>query len=68
MKNIENITFLKPFASIPLVLTSVQSTSRTSYNDFGIDVYNLTTTGFTKQDLRLVGVGWGWEAKGMGAN
>lgn len=66
--NIENITFLKPFASIPLVLTSVQSTSRTSYNDFGIDVYNLTTTGFTKQDLRAVGMGWGWEAKGMGAN
>ena len=66
--NIENITFLKPFASIPLVLTSVQSTSRTSYNDFGIDVYNLTTTGFTKQDLRTVGMGWGWEAKGMGAS
>lgn len=66
--NIEHITFFKPFASVPLVLTSVQSTSRTSYNDFGIDVYNLTTTGFTKQDLRAVGMGWGWEAKGMGAN
>ena len=66
--NIENFTFLKPFASVPLVLTSVQSTSRTGYNDFGIDVYNLTTTGFTKQDLRAVGTGWGWEAKGMGAN
>ena len=66
--NIENITFFKPFASVPLVLTSVQSTSRTSCNDFGIDVYNLTTTGFTKQDLRAVGRGWGWEAKGMGAN
>lgn len=66
--NIENITFFKPFASVPLVLTSVQSTSRTRYNDFGIDVYNLTTTGFTKQDLRTVGMGWGWEAKGMGAS
>lgn len=66
--NIENITFFKPFASVPLVLTSVQSTSRTSYNDFGIDVYNLTTTGFTKQDLRAVGMGWGWEAKGYAAN
>ena len=65
--NIENITFFKPFASVPLVLTSVQSTSRTSYNDFGIDVYNLTTTGFTKQDLRTVGMGWGWEAKGYAA-
>lgn len=65
--NIENITFFKPFASVPLVLTSVQSTSRTSYNDFGIDVYNLTTTGFTKQDLRAVGMGWGWEAKGYAA-
>ena len=66
--NIENITFFKPFASVPLVLTSVQSTSRTSYNDFGFDVYNLTTTGFTKQDLRTVGMGWGWEAKGQGAD
>ena len=65
--NIENITFFKPFASVPLVLTSVQSTSRTSYNDFGIDIYNLTTTGFTKQDLRTVGMGWGWEAKGYAA-
>lgn len=65
--NIENIMFFKPFASVPLVLTSVQSTSRTSYNDFGIDVYNLTTTGFTKQDLRTVGMGWGWEAKGYAA-
>ena len=65
--NIEHITFFKPFASVPLVLTSVQSTSRTSYNDFGIDVYNLTTTGFTKQDLRAVGMGWGWEAKGYAA-
>ncbi|WP_428049873.1 hypothetical protein [Candidatus Avelusimicrobium fimicolum] len=65
--NIENITFFKPFASVPLVLTSVQSTSRTSYNDFGIDIYNLTTTGFTKQDLRAVGMGWGWEAKGYAA-
>lgn len=65
--HIENITFFKPFASVPLVLTSVQSTSRTSYNDFGIDVYNLTTTGFTKQDLRAVGMGWGWEAKGYAA-
>lgn len=65
--NIENITFFKPFARVPLVLTSVQSTSRTSYNDFGIDVYNLTTTGFTKQALRAVGKGWGWEAKGYAA-
>ena len=65
--NTENITFFKPFASVPLVLTSVQSTSRTSYNNFGIDIYNLTTTGFTKQDLRTVGMGWGWEAKGYAA-
>ena len=62
--NIESFTFLKPFAEIPTIIASPSSSSRASYNDFGIDIYNLTTTGFTKQCLRNVGTGWGWIAKG----
>ena len=65
--NVESYTFLKPFAEIPTIIASPSSFSRTSYNDFGIDIYNLTTTGFTKQCLRSVGTGWGWRAEGQGA-
>lgn len=65
--NIENITFPVAFAAVPTIITTSSSTTRTSYQDYQIDVYNLTTTGFTKQYIRTVGTGWGWCAFGMAA-
>ena len=62
--NVVNISFLKAYISIPTLLTSVNSTARTSYLDNGIDIFNLTTTGFTKQYTVNVGTGWAWQACG----
>lgn len=66
--NIENITFPIPFIDVPDITTSSSSTTRTSYQDYQVDVFNLTTTGFTKQYLRAVGSGWGWHAFGLWKN
>jgi hypothetical protein len=63
--NIVNITFPKPYATLPTLLTAVNAGGRSAYLDNGIDVFSLTTQGFIKQYTANVGHGWSWEAKGM---
>lgn len=62
--NIESISFFKQFANVPTVFASVESTTRTSYVQSCIDIYNLTTSGFTKQYLMNITDGWAWMACG----
>lgn len=62
--NIVDVYFLKSYASVPILLTSVCSTNRSTFLDNNIDVHNLTTTGFTKQYIANVGTGWCWQACG----
>ena len=59
------ITFPKPFAQIPTLLTTSCSSNRTTYLDNNIDVYNLSAVGFTKQYVANVGTGWSWYASGF---
>jgi len=62
--NAVNIQFMKSYKEIPSLLTTECASNRTSYLDNNIDVFNLTTNGFTKQYIANVGTGWTWEAKG----
>lgn len=62
--NVVYVSFPKPFATFPSLLTSVNSIKRTTYLDNGIDVFGLSTTGFTKQYTVNVGTGWSWYACG----
>ena len=62
--NAVSITFPKPFAQIPILLTTSCSSNRTTYLDNNIDVYNLSAVGFTKQYVANVGTGWSWRAEG----
>lgn len=62
--NIESISFFKQFANVPTVFASVESTTRTSYIQSSIDIYNLTTSGFTRQYLMNITDGWAWMACG----
>lgn len=63
--NVVYITFPKPFAQIPTLLTTSCSSNRTTYLDNNIDVYNLSAVGFTKQYVANVGTGWAWYASGF---
>ncbi len=63
--NVVSITFPKPFAQIPTLLTTSCSSNRTTYLDNNIDVYNLSAVGFTKQYVANVGTGWSWYASGF---
>lgn len=64
--NVENITFLKPFAHIPTIQATVAVATNTFQNGT-VEIHNLTTLGFTKQYvIRVVG-GWSWYACGKGA-
>lgn len=61
--NIVSVSFLKSFTDIPnLQVSSV--TSNGSFTDAGLMVFNLSTTGFTKQYRTNVGYGWSWKACG----
>ena len=61
--NVEEVTFLKPYRALPYVLISA-TTTNTSFIDGTISLFNLSTTGFTKQYVRSVAGGWTWMAKG----
>lgn len=64
--NIENITFLKPFAHIPTIQATVAVADNTFQNGT-VEIHNLTTLGFTKQYVINVVGGWSWYACGQGA-
>lgn len=61
--NAEVVTFLKPYKALPYVLISA-TTTYTSFVDGVVNIFNLSTTGFTKQYVKSVGGGWTWIAKG----
>lgn len=62
--NVVQVTFPIQFVSLPTLMTSVNSTARTTFLDNNIDVYSLTTSGFIKQYIANVGTGWSWYACG----
>ena len=60
--NVEIVTFLKPYRSVPYISTTSVSTG--GFSDSVVSIYNLTTTGFEKRYVRNVGLGWSWNARG----
>lgn len=60
--NVEIVTFLKPYRSVPYMSTTSVSTG--GFSDSVVSIYNLTTTGFEKRYVRNVGLGWSWNARG----
>lgn len=65
--NAQAVTFLKPYRALPYVLATA-TTTNSSFVDGAVNIFNLTTTGFTKQYVKSVGAGWTWMAKGYLAN
>ena len=61
--NAQAVTFLKQYRRLPYVLATA-TTTNSSFVDGAINIFNLTTTGFTKQYVKSVGAGWTWKACG----
>ena len=61
--NDEVVTFPRPYRALPYVTISA-TTTYGSFIDGAINIFNLSTTGFTKQYVKSVGGGWTWMAKG----
>lgn len=61
--NTQAVTFLKPYRALPYVLATA-TTTNSSFVDSTVSIFNLTTTGFTKQYVKSVGLGWTWMARG----